>query len=95
MREDDKMWCIGLMSLILVFVLSSFIQVCHRIQNKTLSDIHAEREIVRRDYSKADELYTQYSSAEYLRTAIINRNPKAEHVNFEKKINIKDIPIIE
>lgn len=95
MRDDEKMFNIGVGMLMGVVFLIMFLQVCYRVQNSNLSSVRNALENARHEYDLAGTNFSALSSADSLRNSVVGMNPKAETVSFSKTINIENIPMVE
>ena len=94
MRDDEKMFSIGVSMLMGVMFLIVFLQVCYRVQNSNLNDVRRNMENTQHEYDIARTRFSTLSSADSLRGSVVGINPKAEVVSFSKTVNIDDIPMV-
>ena len=95
MQDDEKMFNIGWITLVAVFCLTAFLQVCYREQNNNLKSVRRAMANVRHEYSVAQTRFSALSSADSLRSSVIGSNPNAEIVAYSKTVHINDIPMVE
>ncbi len=95
MHDDEKMFNIGTIMLMVVVFLIMFLQVCYRVQNSNLKSIRQSMDETRHEYSIADTRFSALKSADSLRGSVVGVNPKAETVSFSKTVHIDDIPMVE
>ena len=94
MRDDEKMFNLGMVMAIGMVCLIVFLQVCYREQNNNLKSVRHEIDVVRQEYAIAQTKFSGLSSADSLRSSVLGVNPQAETVSFSKTININDIPMV-
>lgn len=92
MNEDEKMFKIGVGSLIVMFVLTVMLQVCYRTQNRVLSRVRADIVQTKQAIAVAQTDFASYVRPEVLGNAVKMINDRAETVGFQKNISINDIP---
>ena len=92
MNEDEKMFHIGVWSLIIVAVLTVILQVCYRTQNRVLNRVRAEIIQTKQNIAVAETDFAAYVRPEILGNAVKLINPKAETVGFQKNISINELP---
>ena len=95
MRDDEKMFNIGVAMLIGSICLIAVLQVCYRVQDNNLKYVRKSMENTQQEYDIAGARFSSLSSAGLLRGSVIGINPKAETVSFSKTVNINDIPMVE
>ena len=95
MRDDQKMFNIGVgLFLGLVFVIE-FLQVAYRVQDNNLKSVRRNMIETKQEYDIARTKFSALSSADSLRNSVIGINPKAETVSFSKTLHINNIPMVE
>ncbi len=95
MRDDEKMFNIGMAMILVVIAVIQILQVCYREQNNNLKSVRRVMVNVRHEYSIAQTRFSALSSADSLRSSVIGANPKAEVVAYSKTVHINDIPVAE
>ncbi len=95
MRDDEKMFNIGVTMLCCVVCLIAFLQVCYRVQDNNLKSVRQSMENTKQEYDIAGTKFSALSSAGLLRASVAEINPQIETVSFSKTININDIPMVE
>ena len=93
MRDDEKMFNIGVSMLLGVIFVIVFLQVCYRVQNSNLKSVRQNMENTKYDMDVAGTKFSALSSADSLRGNVVGINPRAETVSFSKTVNIDDIPM--
>ena len=93
MRDDEKMFNIGVAMLMGVVFLIVFLQVCFRVQNNNLRSVRHELEETQHSLDVAGTKLTGLISADRLRGSVVKTNPRAEVVSFSKTVHIDDIPL--
>ena len=94
MRDDEKMFNIGVTMLCSVICLIAFLQVCYRVQNNNLKSVRNEMETTKQETDIAGTKFSALSSADSLRGSVIGVNPNAETVSFSKTVHIDNIPMV-
>jgi hypothetical protein len=92
MNEDEKMFQIGIWSLIIMAVLTVILQVCYRTQNRVLNRVRADIVQTKQNIAIAETDFAAYVRPEILGSVVKLINPKAETVGFQKNISINELP---
>lgn len=92
MNEDEKMFQIGIWSLIIMAVLTVILQVCYRTQNHVLNRVRADIVQTKQNIAIAETDFAAYVRPEILGSVVKLINPKAETVGFQKNISINELP---
>ena len=95
MRDDEKMFNLGLFTMLTVVGLIVFLQVCYRVQNENLAAVRNSLDNTRHEYSLAETRFSKLSSGDYLRSSVTGTNPTVETVSFSKTIHIDNIKMEE
>lgn len=95
MRDDEKMFNLGLTMFMVVVLLIVFLQVCYRTQNSELNHIHNTIETLQQETENAETKFSALSSADFLRSVVMRAKPKSETVSFSKTVHINNIPMVE
>ena len=95
MRDDEKMFNLGMVMLLGIVAIIEILQVCYREQNNNLKSIRRDMANVRHEYSIAQTRFSALSSADSLRNSVIGTNPNAAIVAYSKTVHINDIPMVE
>ena len=95
MRDDEKMFNIGVTMFCCIVCLVAFLQVCYRVQDNNLKSVRQSMETTKQEYDIAGTKFSALSSAGLLRASVAEINPNMETVSFSKTININDIPMVE
>ena len=95
MRDDEKMFNLGMIMAIGMVCLIVFLQVCYREQNKNLKYIRRELNTTQQEYAIAQTRFSSLSSADNLRKIVGKVNPNAEIVSFSKTEYIDNIPLVQ
>ena len=93
MGEDEKMFQIGVRALIAVALLTVGLQVCYRTQKNALNDIRRETRTTMQNVTVAQTKFESLTRPEFLRSVVVEMNPRAEIVGTKKYISIDDIPM--
>lgn len=92
MNEDEKMFQIGVWSLIIMAVLTVILQVCYRTQNRVLNRVRADIIQTKQNIAIAETDFAAYVRPEILGSVVKLINPRAETVGFQKNISINELP---
>ena len=92
MNEDEKMFQIGVWTLIIVAVLTVILQVCYRTQNRVLNRVRADIIQTKQNIAVAETDFAAYVRPEILGSVVKLVNPKSETVSFQKNVSIGDLP---
>ena len=95
MRDDEKMFSLGVAMFVGIVCLIVFLQVCYREQNKNLKDVRRDIDVAKQEYALAETRFSALSSADSLRGSVVEINRNVEVVSFSKTVNINDIPMVE
>ncbi len=92
MGEEEKMFQIGLWSLILVAVLMAALQVCYRTQNRALDSTRKQIVELQQKTAVAQANFASYVRPEILRNLVVSISPDAEAISFHKTVSIDELP---
>ena len=95
MRDDEKMFNIGVAMLMAVVFIIGFLQVSYRVQNNNLKSVRQDMENTKYEIDIAKTKLSALSAADSLRGSVIGINPKAEIVSFSKTVHIDNIPMVQ
>ena len=95
MRDDEKMFNLGMAMAVGIVCLIVFLQVCYREQNNNLKDVRHAIETTRQEYAVAETHFSELTSGDGLRGSVVGVNPNAEIVSYSKIINIENIPMVQ
>lgn len=95
MQDDEKMFNIGWISLVVVVGFVAFLQVCYREQNKNIRNVRNEIENTKHELEIAETKFSTLSSSDSLRNSVTGINPKATVVSFSKTVHIDEIPMVQ
>ena len=95
MRDDEKMFNIGVALLMGVVFIIVFLRVCFRVQNNNLASVRRDMENTQHDLDIAGTKLTGLRSADSLRSSVVETRPRAEIVSFSKQVHIDDIPMVQ
>jgi len=95
MRDDEKMFNLGMIMFVGVMCLIVFLQVAYRRQNNDMKNVRSAMESVRQEYEVAETRFSALLAADSLRNSVVGVLPNAETVSFSKTIRIDDIPMAE
>ena len=80
MNEDEKMFQIGIWSLIIMAVLTVILQVCYRTQNRVLNRVRADIVQTKQNIAIAETDFAAYVRPEILGSVVKLIIPKAEKI---------------
>ena len=92
MNEDEQMFRIGSVMLILMIIVTVALQVCYRTQNTESKRVRAQIVQTQQDIAVAQANFASQVRPESLRNLVSGVVPRAETISFNKSIDIKDIP---
>ena len=92
MNEDDKMFHIGIIAVIVMSILAVTLQVCNRVQNDARREKRKKIVEVQQDIAVAQANFSAYVRPEILRNLVTNTMPKAEVISFHKSVEIQNLP---
>ena len=93
MTEEQKMFKIGVLSLVGVVFLIVGLQVCYRTQHKSLKFTHDEIVQTQQRIAQAQARFESMTNSEYLRGLVTMVNPQVEVIGFRKYVMIEDLPL--
>ena len=91
MRDDEKMFQIGVWSLGVVLMLSVTLQVAFRTQGRQINRVHREIIHVQQKIAVAEANFASYVRPESLRNLVNGLAPKSETISFNKAVSINDL----
>ena len=92
MNEDEKMFHIGIVMLVIMGVVTVALQVCYRVQNNARKSVRQEIVQTEQKIAAASANFASYVRPEILRNLVSAVTPKAEVISFHKSVEIKDLP---
>jgi len=95
MQDDERLLRIGVSAIGILCLLTAFLQVCYREQNKDIISVRKELANVRHQYEISETKFSALSSADLLRNSVMGTNNTAEVVSFSKTIHIDNIPMVQ
>lgn len=95
MRDDEKMFNLGVAMFVGIVCLIVFLQVCYREQNNNLKGVRRAADVAKQEYAVAETKFSALSSADSLRGSVVEINRNAEIVSFSKTVHINDIPMVK
>lgn len=94
MRDDEKMFNLGLCMLIGVVCLIAFLQVCYRVQNNNLEYVRSAMDDTKYDFATAETKFSNLSSGDSLRRVVTETHPNITTVSYSKTVHIDSIPMV-
>ncbi|MBD5388764.1 hypothetical protein HDR63_00730 [bacterium] len=95
MNEDEIMFRWGVAAAAAVLLLTAGLQVCYRVQNKTLARVHAETVRTQQETATLEASFASFVRPEILRNLVTSIYPKAEVIGFRKSVAIDELPVKE
>jgi len=92
MKDDEKIFQIGIGMLAAMFVLGATLQVCYRAQTRSLARLNAATVRTMQETAEAQARLAGLVRPEVLRSVVSEMYPKFESIGFKKNINATDIP---
>lgn len=92
MNEDEKMFHIGIVMLVVMGVITVGLQVCYRVQNDERARVRRETVEVQQNIDKARVLFESQVRPESLRNMVDGVLGKSEFISFQKTIEIQNLP---
>ena len=93
MNEEQKMFKIGVWSLVGVIFLIVGLQVCYRTQHRALKFTHDRIVETQEKIAIEQAKFESMTNFEYLRQKVEYVNPRTEVIGFKKYKNIEDLPL--
>ena len=93
MNEEQKMFKIGVCSLIGVIFLIVGLQVCYRPQHKSLKFTYDEIVKTQQQIAIEQAKFESMTNSEYLLGMVTTVNPNVEIIGFKKYIEIEALPL--
>ena len=92
MRESEIMFRVGWISIAVVAMLLSTLQVCYDTQNDERNLVRAAIVDTQQEIAVAQANFASYVRPEILRNLVVSISPDAEVVSFHKSVDINDLP---
>ncbi len=92
MRESEIMFRVGWISIAVVAMLLSTLQVCYDTQNDERNRVRAAIVDTQQEIAVAQANFASYVRPEILRNLVVSISPDAEVVSFHKSVDINDLP---
>jgi hypothetical protein len=93
MNDDDKLFNIGWCSLVVAAMLAAVLQVAYRIQRTEIQIIHKQIIDTQQIIAKEKTKFASMIRFEILGNIIKEKLPKSETINFNKSVDINNLPI--
>lgn len=92
MNEDEKMFRIGVVLIVAMFIINVALQVCYRAQNSERKSVRRSIVQTQQDIAVAQAKFASLVRPESLRNLVSGVVPHAEVISFNKSIEIRDLP---
>ena len=93
MKDNEKIFHIGIGMLAAMFVLGAGLQVCFRAQTRSLARLNAATVRTQQETAEAQARLAGLVRPEVLRSVVSEMYPRFESIGFKKNINAGDIPL--
>ncbi len=93
MNEEQKMFRIGVWSLVGIIFVIVGLQVCYRIQHKSLKFTHDEIVKTQQQIAIEQAKFESMINVEFLQDKVKMMNSNAEIIGFRKYVEIEDLPL--
>ena len=93
MRDDEKMFQIGIWSMGIVLLMTVILQVAFRTQNRQMNRTRREIVQTQQKIAVAEANFASYGRPEILRNLVVSVEPKSEAIGFNKFVTINDLPL--
>ena len=94
MRDDEKMFRLGIGLFLVVAAMIVFLQVGYRVQDKNIKYVRDSINDARYEFATLEAKFSNLSSGNSLRDSLTRIYPKATTVSYSKTIHIDDIPMV-
>ena len=91
MNEDEKMFHIGVWTLVAAVVMTVVLQVCYRTQNRVLNHVRADIMATNRQIAIDETKFAEYVLPNTLRDRVTTSVPNAETIGFHKNVTIGEL----
>ncbi len=92
MNEDEKMFHIGVVMLVIIGIVTVALQVCYRVQNDARKSVRRKIVQTEQEIAVAEANFASYVRPEILRNLVSSVVPKSEVISFNKTVDIADLP---
>lgn len=93
MNEEQKMFKIGVWSLVGIIFIIVALQVCYRTQHKSLKVTHDRIVEIQKKFAIEQAKFESMTNFEYLRDRVESVSPHIEIIGFKKYTEIEDLPL--
>ena len=92
MNEDEKMFRIGVVMVVIMVAINVALQVCYRAQNSEQKRVRRNIVQTQQEIAVAQAKFASLVRPESLRNLVSGAVPHAETISFNKSVEIKDLP---
>ena len=92
MNEDEKMFRIGVIMLVVMVAFNVALQVCYRAQNDERKRVRRDIVQTQQEIAVAQAKFASQVRPESLRNLVSGAVPRAEVISFHKSVEIQDLP---
>jgi hypothetical protein len=93
MRDDEKMFQIGVWTFGIILLVSVVLQVSFRTQHRQINRVHRDIVQTQQKIAVAQASFASYVRPESLRSIVSTIAPKSEVVSFKKSVDVESIPL--
>jgi len=95
MRDDEKMFQLGLGLMVIAFLVMAVFQVAFRTQERQRARVKSQIVRTQQEHAQKSAELSGLIRPENLRVMVAEMFPRFETIGFRKNINVNDIPIVE
>ncbi len=92
MNEDEKMFRVGVVMVVIMVAINVALQVCYRAQNNERKPVRRDIVQTQQDIAVAQAKFASLVRPESLRNLVSGVAPRAEEISFNKSVEILDLP---
>lgn len=92
MNEDEKMFRVGVVMVVITVAINVALQVCYRAQNNERKRVRRDIVQTQQDIAVAQAKFASLVRPESLRNLVSGVAPRAEAISFNKSVEIRDLP---
>ncbi len=93
MNDEQKMFNIGVGALVCCIFVMVGLQVCFRMQHRSLNYTNDEIVKTQQQYALEQAKFESMTNAEYLQDKVKSVVPNAEIIGFKKYTTVEDLPL--
>ena len=93
MRDDEKIFNIGVAAIIIVVIMMAIVQVANRQQERQRRSVRAEIVRTQQEFAARTSQVATLTRPENLRGIVSGMFPNFQTIGFTRNINANDIPL--